>query len=185
MSIVASASVTASYANNGTITLTVTRNPDAGILTYMWNDGNTDKDRTGLTEGDYYVSITNTNGMNVESTSLYINVPTTFWLYLLRVQCCFQKMVKCALEYEKEGRYDDAKDKKATAHIVWDILRILKCYQLGVSGQCLTVFQVKTLIDKLNKCGCPPLITLFTSESFLLQENLDYLLQQDEFRIRL
>ncbi|MBX7226824.1 MAG: hypothetical protein K1X55_12400, partial [Chitinophagales bacterium] len=55
---------------NGTISLTVSGG--TAPFTYLWNDGNTNKDRTGLCAGTYSVLITDDNGCTANITNIQI-----------------------------------------------------------------------------------------------------------------
>jgi phenolic acid decarboxylase len=48
--------------NNGSINLTATGGADCVAYTYLWSDGATTEDRTGLTAGFYSVTVTDANG---------------------------------------------------------------------------------------------------------------------------
>jgi len=58
--------------DNGSIDITVTG--ANGNITYLWNDGNTSEDRTGLTAGTYGVSVKDSKGCEA-STSFTISEP--------------------------------------------------------------------------------------------------------------
>lgn len=58
--------------NNGSINITVTGS--SGAVTYLWSDGSTSEDRTGLSAGSY--SVTVTNGTCTAQTSFTISQPS-------------------------------------------------------------------------------------------------------------
>lgn len=60
--------------NNGAITLTNTGG--TAPFTYLWNDGSTSKNRTGLAPGTYSVTITDDYGDDLELTGIVITQPT-------------------------------------------------------------------------------------------------------------
>jgi hypothetical protein len=53
--------VTCNGDNDGSIDITVTG--AQGAVTYLWSDGSTDEDRTGLAPGDYSVTAIDSVGM--------------------------------------------------------------------------------------------------------------------------
>ncbi|MBL0052114.1 MAG: SprB repeat-containing protein [Bacteroidetes bacterium] len=64
--------VTTNGGNNGSIDVTATGGTPA--YTYLWNDGDTNEDRSGLTAGTYTVTVTDANGCTEEAT-FTINEP--------------------------------------------------------------------------------------------------------------
>jgi len=60
--------------SDGEITLTVS---GAEPLSYLWNDGNTGKDRTGLAPGTYSVTVTDNNGCETTIENIVISSPLT------------------------------------------------------------------------------------------------------------
>ena len=60
--------VTITGGNDGSVDVTVTGGtPD---YTYLWNDGATTQDRTGLGAGTYTVTVTDHNGCHAERRSI-------------------------------------------------------------------------------------------------------------------
>lgn len=60
--------------STGTISLTVSGgNPG---YTYLWNDGNTDQNRTELSQGTYTVTVTDDTGCTAVSSAIVVNQPT-------------------------------------------------------------------------------------------------------------
>ena len=60
--------------NNGSITLVVSGGTSG--YTYLWNDGVSTKDRTGLAPGTYSVTVTDANNCTSTATNLVISQPT-------------------------------------------------------------------------------------------------------------
>jgi hypothetical protein len=58
---------------NGSITLNI--NGGTTPYTHLWNDGNTNKNRFGLAPGNHNVTVTDANGCEVNSESMYLNQP--------------------------------------------------------------------------------------------------------------
>ena len=65
--------ITCHDASNGSINITVTGNN--GAVTYLWNDGITTEDRTGLPAGSYSVTATDAAGCHITSETFTINEP--------------------------------------------------------------------------------------------------------------
>ena len=59
--------------NTGAIALTIAGG--TAPYTYLWNDGNTSKDRTGLAPGTYSVTLTDTNGCKITQSGISITQP--------------------------------------------------------------------------------------------------------------
>jgi len=60
--------------NNGTINLTVSGGTSP--FTYLWNDGNSSQNRTGLAPGTYSVTVTDANNCTQASNNITITQPT-------------------------------------------------------------------------------------------------------------
>lgn len=58
--------ITCNGSKNGTIDVTVSGNN--GAVSYLWNDGSTDEDRSGLAAGDYTVEASTANGCKVSKS---------------------------------------------------------------------------------------------------------------------
>ncbi|MEL1255895.1 T9SS type A sorting domain-containing protein [Flavobacterium sp. DGU38] len=59
--------------NSGTIAINVSGGTPG--YSYKWNDGSTSKDRSGLTEGTYYVAVTDANGCEKTLSGIVISEP--------------------------------------------------------------------------------------------------------------
>ncbi|NKQ39204.1 MAG: hypothetical protein HF967_07040, partial [Methanosarcinales archaeon] len=68
-----STSTTCNGGNNGTASVTV--NSGNGPFTYLWSDGQTTANATGLTDGNYIVTVTGANGC-ATSTTIMVTEPT-------------------------------------------------------------------------------------------------------------
>jgi hypothetical protein len=62
-----STNVTCGGLSNGTITLTV--NGGTTPYSFLWNDGNTNQNRTGLSNGNYSVTVSDVNGCSTTSSA--------------------------------------------------------------------------------------------------------------------
>ncbi len=61
-------------ANNGAINISVSG--CTGAVSYLWNDGNTSEDRTGLAAGSYSVTVTDSKGCSATSETFTISNPS-------------------------------------------------------------------------------------------------------------
>ncbi len=69
-----SKSISCNGSNNGSIDVTVSGN--TGNVSYLWNDGATTEDRTGLSSGNYSVQASDAAGCKVTSQTFTISEPT-------------------------------------------------------------------------------------------------------------
>ncbi len=159
MAIWADINVTADTgAGDGTITLVthVSTSLAGAVFTFLWNDGVTTQNRTGLINGEYFVQIRYApNDGTPQYISYYINVITEYVNFLSHLRCCYSDKVWDIIAEEEEG---GACESKQEAHILWDIIEQLKCSSFNDPEQCLTNDQMQTLIGKASLiCGCPPI----------------------------
>lgn len=61
--------------SSGAVSLTVTGG--TGTITYLWNDGNTSKDRTGLAAGTYSVTATDANNCTKTQSGIVVTAPAS------------------------------------------------------------------------------------------------------------
>lgn len=130
----------------------------SGTYTYLWDTGETTKNISGLAQGTYTLTITdtgNTCSFDVDFT-VYTKCTLDFTqlkVLTFRIQCCLGQMVKRHMNNVKSGVRDICLEDKIK--YTYSVLKIF----LGIPGDLnycdLTCAEINNYIQRINKfCTC-------------------------------
>lgn len=124
--------------------------------TYLWSNGETTQQITGLDYGSYTVLVTSSGGCTGFATIVFtpstINHPPVDPCVIDRLKCCASSISYQYVKQRKNGLWDKAQCTMANLMLIIGYIHDLESY---MENGCLSVDEVRSIAEKANQiCGC-------------------------------